>query len=461
MNYNNQITNNGYSPGDLAGKKILFACFPSDGHFNPLTGLAVHLQSLGCDVRWYTSPIYSEKLKKLQIPQYKFVAAKDVNGENVEEVFPERAKINGKIRKLNFDMVHAFILRGPEYYADILNIHKEFPFDVMVADCAFSGIPFVTDKMNIPVISIGVFPLVETSKDLAPPGLGMEPSYSFAGRIKQRVLRYVASKVLFAKSNKVMWDILAKYGIDHMNLNIFDLLVRKSTLLLQSGTPGFEYYRSDLGQNIRFIGPLLPFQSKKQRVPWFDARLNQYEKVVVVTQGTVEKNPEKIVVPTLEAFKGTDTLVIATTGGSGTAELKKRFPQSNLVIEDFIPFADIMPYADAYITNGGYGGVLLGIGNQLPLIVAGVHEGKNEINARIGFFRLGINLKTEWPKPEQVKQAVEELLSDPSYKENVVKLGKEFDGYNPNELFAYYTNDILQKTRRIFITSNREEEKIY
>jgi UDP:flavonoid glycosyltransferase YjiC (YdhE family) len=183
--------------------------------------------------------------------------------------------------------------------------------------------------------------------------------------------------------------------------------------------------------------------------------------VVVVTQGTVEKNPEKIVVPTLEAFKGTDTLVIATTGGSGTVELKKRFPQSNLVIEDFIPFADIMPYADAYITNGGYGGVLLGIGNQLPLIVAGVHEGKNEINARIGFFRLGINLKTEWPKPAQVKKAVEELLSDPSYKENVVKLGKEFDGYNPNELFAYYTNDILQKTRRIFITSNREEEKIY
>ena len=29
----------------------------------------------------------------------------------------------------------------------------------------------------------------------------------------------------------------------------------------------------------------------------------------------------------------------------------------------------------------GYGGVMLGIENQLPLVVAGLHEGKNEINA--------------------------------------------------------------------------------
>jgi hypothetical protein len=32
--------------------KILFANIPADGHFNPLTPLAVHLQSLGHDVRW-------------------------------------------------------------------------------------------------------------------------------------------------------------------------------------------------------------------------------------------------------------------------------------------------------------------------------------------------------------------------------------------------------------------------
>ena len=57
-----------YSPGEGRGRKILFASFPADGHFNPLTGLAVHLKELGYDVRWYTSRSYAGKLSRLGIP---------------------------------------------------------------------------------------------------------------------------------------------------------------------------------------------------------------------------------------------------------------------------------------------------------------------------------------------------------------------------------------------------------
>ncbi len=457
-NENHSIGSTSLSHADLAGKKILFATFPGDGHFNPLTGLAVHLKSLGCDVRWYTSDMYAGKLKSMQVPHYPFVKALNFTGENINQLFPEREKIKGKVAKLNFDIINAFILRGPEYYADLQDIHKDFAFELMVADCAFTGIPFVKDKMNIPVISIGVFPLTETSKDLPPAGLGMTPSYSFFGKTKQAVIRWMAQNILFRKSNQVTWKVMEEHGIAHHNLFVFDIALRKSNLLLQSGTQGFEYYRSDLGRNVRFIGSLLPHQSQKNRAPWFHARLNQYQKVAVVTQGTVEKDVEKILVPTLEAFKDSDVLVIATTGGSGTEVLKKRFPQKNLIIEDFIPFADIMPYADVYISNGGYGGVMLGIENQLPLVVAGVHEGKNEINARIGYFKLGVNLKTETPKPAQVKKAVEEVLNNPSYKENVIRLGREFSGYDPNELTAHYIKEVLRKSGKLHIINQREEK---
>jgi len=438
----------------LKGRKILFANFPADGHFNPLTGLAVHLKWLGCDVRWYTSNKYADKLQRLGIPHLPFKKAMDV--ADVEKIFPERDAIKSQVAKLKFDIIHAFILRGPEYYADLKEIYQDFPFDLVVADCAFTAIPFVTDKMNIPVIAIGVFPLTETSKDLPPAGLGLTPSYSLFGKWKQNLLKFVADVALFRKPNKTMKKILSRHGIDHLNTNVFDLMVKKATLLLQSGTPGFEYYRSDLGKNIRFVGSLLPYQSKKHIAQWSDERLNRFEKIIVVTQGTVEKNVEKILVPVLEAFKDTDVLVIATTGGSQTVGLKKRFPQDNLIIEDFIPFGDIMPYADVYITNGGYGGVMLGIENQLPLVVAGVHEGKNEINARIGYFELGINLKTEWPKPAQVKKAIEEVLSNKKYKENVVKLAKEFSNYHPNDLTAHYITEVLQKTGRLHIREVRK-----
>lgn len=449
-----------FSAESLKGKKILFAAFPADGHFNPLTGLAVYLKQLGCDVRWYTSKKYADKLQRLNIPLLPLKKAVDIS--ELETAFPERDTIKGQIAKLKFDIVNIFVLRGPEYYADLLEIHKTFSFDIMVADCAFTGIPFVTDLMNIPVMAVGVFPLTETSKDLPPAGLGLAPSYSFFGKIKQSILRLVADTVLFRVPNKVMRKVLSEHGIDHLNSSVFDLMIKKATVFLQSGTPGFEYYRSDMSKNIRFIGALLPYQSRKQGAPWTDERLVRYQKIVVVTQGTVEKDIEKIIVPALEAFKDTDVLVIATTGGSGTTELRKRFPQDNLIIEDFIPFGDIMPYADAYITNGGYGGVMLGIENELPLVVAGVHEGKNEINARIGYFELGIDLKTERPKPEQLKKAVGEVITDSKYKENVIKLAKELRSYDPNELTAQYMAETLQKTRRLYFQQPvKEGENVY
>lgn len=430
------------------GTPVLFAHFPADGHFNPLTGLAVHLKNVGCDVRWYTSPAYAEKVKKLGMTYYLFHKAKDVNASTIDEVFPERVRYKSQVSKLKFDMINAFVLRSPEYYEDLRELKRTFNYAIMICDNAFGGIPFVREKLHTPVIAISILPLVETSKDLPPAGLGITPSHTFWGRRKQDLLRKIADKFLFAQPVKIMQAILRSHGIDPGKWNIFDILLKKADLVLQSGTPGFEYERSDLGANIHFIGPLLPYAQKRARTPWFDERLNHYKKIVIVTQGTVEKDAEKIIVPTLEAFKNTDVLVIATTGGSATAELRERYPWQNLIIEDFIPFDDIMPYADVYITNGGYGGVLLGIQNSLPLVVAGVHEGKNEICARVGYFNLGVNLKTEKPTVQKLKAAVEKVLTDDMYKENVQKLKEEFSLYHPEELCAYYVSELLKESRK-------------
>jgi UDP:flavonoid glycosyltransferase YjiC (YdhE family) len=166
-------------------------------------------------------------------------------------------------------------------------------------------------------------------------------------------------------------------------------------------------------------------------------------------------------VPSLEAFKNTDCLVIVTTGGSQTEELRARYPYDNVIIEDFIPFDDVMPYADVYISNGGYGGVLLSIQHQLPMVVAGIHEGKNEINARVGYFNLGINLKTEKPSVFQLRKSVEEILSTDQFSKNVSNLSREFQRYSPGDLCAKYVARLLQQKTNQVANKIRDEELIY
>ena len=433
------------------GTKVLFATVPADGHVAPLTGLAVYLQSIGCDVRWYTSAVYQQKIEKLGVPFYPMVKALDVAAANIDEVFADRNDHKGIVGKLNYDIINVFVKRGPEYFEDIKAIYMDFPFDVMIADVANSAIPMVKEVMNVPVIAAGIIPLAETSTDLPPMGLGMTPSPTAIGKLKEKALRFVADRFLFARSTRAAKDMLASYGIESDGSNIFDILIKKSSVVLQSGTPSFEYKRSDIGHNIHFVGPLLPYSDNKAQ-EWYSEKLARYDKVILVTQGTVEKDVEKLIVPTLEAFKETNCLVVVTTGGSNTKELRDRFPYHNVIIEDFIPFDSIMPYVDVYVTNGGYGGVLLGIQNGLPMVVAGVHEGKSEICARVGYFRLGINLRTEKPSARQIRKSVEEVLSNDDYQHNTRRLAREFATYQPGPLSAHYIAQALNKKKGLTTT---------
>ncbi|MCD6064533.1 MAG: glycosyl transferase [Flavipsychrobacter sp.] len=413
-------------------KKILFANIPADGHFNPLTGLAAHLRNEGHDVRWYTGPTYAPKIEKLGIPYYLFNKAKEVTAQNIDEVFPQRKKMKNHVKKVVFDICSYFIDRSTEFFEDIKEINQSFEFDILIADNAFTGITFVKHKLKKHTVTIGILPLGETSKELPPPIMGLTPAKSFAGKTFHAFLRFITDNVLLKKPHELMHKYHAQYGIKLEKLNIFDVQIRNSTLYLQSGTPGFEYHRPRLSKNVHFIGPLLPHSNGKPYKLQFEDRIRKYDKVILVTQGTFEGDVTKLIIPTLEAFKGTNNLVVVTTAGWQTSKLRERYlDYDNIVIEDFIPFNVIMPYADVYVSNGGYGGVMLSISNKLPMVVGGIHEGKNEICARVGYFKLGVNLFTERPKPEKIRKAVNEVMNNNIYQKNVERLAVEFSKYDP------------------------------
>lgn len=438
-------------------KRVLFANVPADGHFNPLTGIALHLTELGYDVRWYSASIFEEKVKKLGLHYYPFKKAMDINGDNIDQLLPERVQQKSMIKKLNYDLEHFFVRRSVEYYQDISEIYREFPFDLMIADAMFTGIPLVKEKLGVPVIAIGITPLLAKSKDLAPVGLGKLPARNLLEKWQHALLRKLAVSVIFKKPNKLWKQILKDNEVSDLGEDMFDILVKHSDLFLQIGSPSFEYKRSDLGENIRYIGALAPKSKDWKKAPWYSPKLSQYNKIILVTQGTVEKNTEKIIIPTLEAFKNSEYLVVVTTGGSQTAELRKQYPHNNVIIEDFIAFADIMPYADVYISNGGFGGVMLAIENHLPLVVAGTDEGKNEINARIGYFGLGIDLKTQWPKAEQIKAAVEKVCKDTSYRKNVCTLSDELNNYDSLNLCAEYAEGLINENKTTWTKQKKSE----
>ena len=150
----------------LQGKKILFVNSPLDGHFNPLTGLAKYLLDTGCDVRWYTSTLFAEKLKHLSIPHYPFKRALDLNFTNLEQLHPERKEIKDPIEKMNWDITNIFLKRSSEYFEDIQEIQKSFPFDLVIGELSVTALPIIRHLLKVPVVLSALRPWQKTLRTL-------------------------------------------------------------------------------------------------------------------------------------------------------------------------------------------------------------------------------------------------------------------------------------------------------
>ncbi|MET1057239.1 MAG: glycosyltransferase [Pedobacter sp.] len=434
----------------LYGKKILFATVPDERHFRPLTGLAEYLQASGCDVRWYTSRIFEELLKKLSIPHFVFTRALDINPANLEYIFPERIYIADQPEKMNFDLLNIFAKRSSEYFADIKTIHDSFPFDLMISDNMFSAIPFVKAKLNIPVATIGITPLATDSADLGSYGMGLIPAVSTDQRDEYSRLRDFAATALYKRSIDAYDSVLKENGIFMSPSILYDQLIRASDLHLQIGTADFEYKRSDLGDNIRFAGALSAAAAIQTARKWFDKRLLHYDKIVIIEQCAAEKESKKLLEPALEAFKdSSNTLVIAVTNGNCTVALREKFGSPSTVIENFISLEQVLPYASVYITDGDYMAVNLSIRNQVPLITTGICNGKNEVGARVAYFNCGIHLNTELPEAEDIREATAKVISNDQYKKSVSRISKGFKWSDANRLCAGYLAELLHESEFI------------
>jgi UDP:flavonoid glycosyltransferase YjiC (YdhE family) len=414
--------------------KFLFATMPFDGHFNPLTSIAVHLKAQGHDVRWYAGPSYAGKLADLDIPHFQFQRAREVSGENIAELFPERARLKGP-KLLSFDLEQVFVANVEHHYHDILEARETFPFDALVCDPGFYAAHLIAAKLNPRVYTVGVGPLVGLSGE-PPPFFGLKPARTIVDKMVHRVARALLTSTM-RQGVKTYNRALAAEGLPPVAVGDFVELTRRcATYYFQSGVPGFEYPRRSLPTNVKFVGPLLPYKAGTRQLPFeLEQKLQRYRSVIVVSQGTVDNtDPEKLFVPALEALKGGSHLVVATTGGKNTADLRRRYPEENVVVEDFVDFGLLFGHTDLFICNGGYGSILLALSNGVPVLSAGVREGKNDINARVDYFGFGVDLKSEGPTPAKIAKSVTRILTDERFARNVARVRAEFETYRPLDL---------------------------
>ena len=433
--------------------QILIATVPVIGHINPLLPLARALVSRGHELRWYSGRKHAARIEATGARFVSYTQARDYDDLQFEKEFPERAALHG-LDQLRFDLMRIFIDPAPGQFADIEAIAREWRPAVIVADPTMFGAAFAHERMDIPLATVSVLPCVLRSRDTAPFGLGLPPQPSIIGRLRNAVLNQLVERVVFRGVQKHWQRTRAQVGLGP-GVFLFDAPRSISRFLLPT-VPGFEYPRSDMPDNVEFLG-ILPVEAPlgAERPAWF-SELDGSRPVVHVSQGTIANAKPELFAPTIEGLANEDVLVVVATGGRPPEDLGLTRVPANVRVASFLPYPDLLPRTSVMVTNGGYGGVQIGLSHGVPLVVAGMTEDKPEVAARVAWSGAGINLRTSTPTAAAVRNAVLEILAKPGYRQQAQRLAQEYRQYDAVERGTASIEKLISTRRKSAEASGRE-----
>jgi len=400
-------------------RTAILCSMPADGHVAPMLAVGRGLADRGWRVRFLTGAAYADRVRAAG---FAFTALPPEAVTLDEVAAGERPK---GVAAINDGVTRAFLDPAPHAARTLLAMLEEEPADAVLYELTFVGavgleaLPEATRPLRV---MCGIGPLGLSSRATPPYGLGALPMAGPLGRLRNAVMKQVATRVVLRPVHRRLDALLAELGAAPLDGGFFFDVVTRADLLVQFTVAQFEYPRPDAPDRLHYVGPVSRTAPSSIPVPeWWD-RLSSGTPVVHVSQGTVAVSDfTELVGPTLEGLADEDVLVVVSTGNAPLDGLPPL--PANAVAAEYLPYDRLFPLTSVFVTNGGYGGLHYAMEHGTPIVVAGDTEDKVETSARVHWSKVGVRLGTGRPTPTQVRDGVRRLLNDPSYAERSAAIG--------------------------------------
>jgi len=404
--------------------KILITSTPAPGHLNPLLSIASLLVECGHEVAVQVN----EDLRiSVEAAGHRFLSEipnAQTSAGYYFETYPERMQKSPGMEMTGYDLVHFFARNIAAQSASLKMALYDFPADLILADSIYWGtLPMlVGPRDKRPAIAhLGVSVVNIASGKNIP----MRPDETPEQRDAELQLR---ERFILQPAQQAVNAALASLGYPALPCPVLEAMTALPDLYLHPGIESFEY--PDSNSKVQYIGAL-PTPAGQPALPEWWQHLDRTKRLVLITQGTIaNRDFGQVIAPALVALGGRkDLTLIVTTGGQPVESIPVAIP-SNARIASFLPYAQIMPEIDLLITNGGYGTVNMAISHGIPVISAGLTEDKEEVSAHVQWSGTGIDLRTNRATPEAIKHAVDEICTQPRYRERAQQLSFEFSSHD-------------------------------
>ena len=366
--------------------KIAWFCIPAHGHTNPTLGLVKELTSAGHQVFYFSFEMFREKIEQAGA---EFISC-DAYDFDMED--RENADRVGKDKVFATELLVSSTLALDEMAT--MKIGEIKP-DVIVSDSvAFWGklaamkhrVPYVSSTTTFAFNRYSAKYMKETPWDIAKMLLAMP-------RINKQIKR------------------LQEHGYPVRSLlEIVQNDNETNTIVYTSKY--FQPCAETFSDRYHFIGPSIR--------PITEPVKKTAEKTVFISMGTVNQNAE-FYRNCIRAMAQTDWQVIISMGTN--PEHFDKLPD-HIEIHESVDQMAVLSIADAFITHCGKNSTSEGLYFRVPLVLFPQTSEQGAVARRTEELGAGIRLKSI--SEEDILHAVQTVLSDPSYKENAVKVSDSF-----------------------------------
>jgi MGT family glycosyltransferase len=423
--------------------KIIILATPVEGHFYPFIPIAELFYNRGHEMVFITGKKFEKRVINTGARFIPLPDKWDTDGKEVYEIFPELKKLKG-LAQIKFYLKHILLDQAIDVLNELKNVLEEFHADIVMFDTFQIAGSWINEFGSQPNVLLSVLPLHLPEKNIAPYGLGLLPGKGFFSKLRNNLLSTIFENLLFKDILVYANNIRKQLGLPDYEKNFLTESYQKNNFILHISIPTFEYSRSELPANFRFIGPvLIPPQKDYNKPDWWP-EVNKGYPVILINQGTIAKDLDNLILPAIEALKNEKMTIIAVPVKKGEIS---NLPE-NTHTEPFIPFGNLLPHVDILITNGGFGGTQHALTHGIPVVIAGATEDKMEIAARVESAGAGINLRKQKPRPKDIKKAIMKILSNSSYKENAQMLQSEFAKYDAPTSAVEIVEELFEKSNK-------------